>query len=156
MWFLEVMRRKYSTVWPATLTVSQAVKVFCYSGCASTSIAWYICWCEILSQWAALALISFIKNQMTFMSSKLLITLPIQLSEASFKIIRCVPVGWLAENQRKHLLNLLNFLKAPLKEIAQIYKSKEKQASFPFCLHSLFISPYITALKINKHLYFFN
>lgn len=86
--------------------------------------------------------------------------LPIQLCEASFKIIRCVPVGWLAENQRKHLLNLLNFFlflkKAPLKEIAQIYKSKEKRVSFPFCLHSLFISPYITALKINKHLYFFH
>lgn len=46
------------------------------------------------------------------------------------------------------------FKKAPLKEIAQIYKSKEKASEFPFCLHSLFISPYITALKINKHLYF--
>lgn len=31
MCFLEVLRRKYSTVWPATLLVSQAVKVFCYS-----------------------------------------------------------------------------------------------------------------------------
>ena len=154
MCLLEVTRRKYSTVWPAMLRVSQAVKVFCYSGCASSSVAWCVCWREVSSQWAPLALLSFIKDLMTHW------LLPTQLCEAAFKIIRCVPVGRLAENQRKHLFNLRKFFfflkKAPLKEIAQIYKSKEKRVSFPFCLHSLFISPYITALKINKHLYFFN
>lgn len=155
MCFLEVLRRKYSTVWPATLLVSQAVKVFCYSGCASSSVAWCVWWCEISSQWAALALSSFIKDLRTLLSFKLLITLPIQLCEASLKIIRCT--SWTTGRKPKETsLESTEFLKkAPLKEIAQIYKSKEKQVSFPFCLHSLFISPYITALKINKHLYFF-
>lgn len=57
MWPLEVRRRKYSTVWPAMLMVSQAVKVFCYRGCVSSTVAWWnlVMWNTV--RWAALALI---------------------------------------------------------------------------------------------------
>lgn len=73
-------------------------------------VAWCVWWWgRSSSPRAALALISFLKDLMTVPSFTLLITLPLQLWEAFFKIIRWVPAGPLAENQRKPLLTLLDF-----------------------------------------------
>lgn len=53
--------------------------------------------------WAALAFVSFRQDQTTSTSFKLLITLPVQLRETFFEIVRCVPVGGLAEKLKENI-----------------------------------------------------